>query len=466
MTRYEVAIVGGGPAGSALAWLMARSGASVLLLDDGRHRPSAPRETLLAAAEAGLQRAGLWQFAAAAALPDAFQHGAIWGSDELVWREPGQNGLLLQRGAFDEALRIAANAEGVVRIDGARVQTIDPSGEALTFVEADGRSHTIACDRLVLATGRRPRGDLVPLQERPSRAGDCGVLALRHVRDGQPHGRGRSRSAGMVVVDRRWRRWWRGHAAVLHAGGRRVRRATAAGGGPGRGAWPRGAIARPAPGACHPRHGKGGGDHGERAAVRRCGGDDRSAREPGCREGARRGRPRRRVVDAPRSTIAAWLAPRLGANSMHRWERGLFAGPCGRRRRRSSYAREHASVTHRSGAGLAATSPRLRRVRAARRRCRWRRTLRWSASSCAKADQFASRAMGFVDTTTGDAMSRTSAMCRSCPCCARFDPAAARLADATVVRGATQARLFVLPPRAVHAALQELCCSGAGSRRD
>lgn len=199
MTRYEVAIVGGGPAGSALAWLMARSGASVLLLDDGRHRPSAPRETLLAAAEAGLQRAGLWQFAAAAALPDAFQHGAIWGSDELVWREPGQNGLLLQRGAFDEALRIAANAEGVVRIDGARVQTIDPSGEALTFVEADGRSHTIACDRLVLATGRRPRGDLVPLQER-HRGPETAAFSLCGTSETASH------TAVVEAVPQGW--WW------------------------------------------------------------------------------------------------------------------------------------------------------------------------------------------------------------------------------------------------------------------
>jgi flavin-dependent dehydrogenase len=86
VARFDVAIVGGGPAGSSLAWLLARAGARIVLLDDGRHRPSAPRETLLAAAEPGLERAGLWQFAAAAAVPDPFRHGAIWGSDELVWR--------------------------------------------------------------------------------------------------------------------------------------------------------------------------------------------------------------------------------------------------------------------------------------------------------------------------------------------------------------------------------------------
>jgi flavin-dependent dehydrogenase len=199
VARFDVAIVGGGPAGSSLAWLLARAGARIVLLDDGRHRPSAPRETLLAAAEPGLERAGLWQFAAAAAVPDPFRHGAIWGSDELVWREPGANGLLLHRGTFDEALRVAANSVGVERCDAVRVRSVAEGGHGVVFEDAQGRQCVVECERVVLATGRRARADLVPLSERVA-GPDTAALTLAGTCPEASH------QAVVEAVPQGW--WW------------------------------------------------------------------------------------------------------------------------------------------------------------------------------------------------------------------------------------------------------------------
>ena len=163
--QYDVAIVGGGPAGAALAWLLAQRAWRVLLLDDGRHRAAAPRETLLYAARAGLQRSGLWDLVAAVAVPDPFRHGAIWGRDELVWREEANAGLLLARGVFDAALRRAVAARGVDLLVGGQLGRLPRRGEPVRYQDAHGGLHELRAQFWVVATGRRPRPELLALQQ-------------------------------------------------------------------------------------------------------------------------------------------------------------------------------------------------------------------------------------------------------------------------------------------------------------
>lgn len=163
--QYDVAIVGGGPAGAALAWLLAQRAWRVLLVDDGRHRAAAPRETLLYAARAGLQRSGLWELVAAAALPDPCRHGAIWGSGELVWRDEATAGLLLQRGVFDAALRRAVAVRGVDLCLGGKLGRVPRSGDAAAYRDAQGHLHELRAQFWVVATGRRPRPELLSLQQ-------------------------------------------------------------------------------------------------------------------------------------------------------------------------------------------------------------------------------------------------------------------------------------------------------------
>ena len=164
-TRFDCVIVGGGPAGSTLAWLLAESEFRVLLVDAGSRPGGAPRETLLAAAGGAIERAGLSQLLPA--MVDTCRHGAIWGSDQLLWREPSAGGLLLQRGTFDAELRASAQRRGVEIRTQSRVSGPLPASGAgeLEILTEDGQIERVTTDRIVLATGKRTPRDLITLQE-------------------------------------------------------------------------------------------------------------------------------------------------------------------------------------------------------------------------------------------------------------------------------------------------------------
>ncbi len=110
------------------------------LVDRGNGPYSGPYETLLGSARAMLERTAFATLLDASAEPDPLRHGAIWGSDDVVWREDAAAGWLLRRGVFDERLRAAARAAGAVVEVGA--------------VASQDRRWLGADDRLVVATGR------------------------------------------------------------------------------------------------------------------------------------------------------------------------------------------------------------------------------------------------------------------------------------------------------------------------
>lgn len=132
-------IVGGGVAGAALAFLLAREGGTVELIDRGNGPWSGPWETVLPAAHALLERSGLAAVVTDCAQQDPLRHGAIWGSEQCRWQQQAAAGLLLRRGAFDTGLRDAAAAAG------ARVRC------------GERRAPAALGERLVVATGRTVR---------------------------------------------------------------------------------------------------------------------------------------------------------------------------------------------------------------------------------------------------------------------------------------------------------------------
>jgi 2-polyprenyl-6-methoxyphenol hydroxylase-like FAD-dependent oxidoreductase len=118
--QHDCLIIGGGPAGSMLAWELQRQGRSVALVDHGRAHYSGPYETVLGSTRALWDRMGLLEQLKDGVVADPLRHGAIWGQDEVQWREPGDAGLLLRRGVFDQAFRDAARVAGAEVFEGER----------------------------------------------------------------------------------------------------------------------------------------------------------------------------------------------------------------------------------------------------------------------------------------------------------------------------------------------------------
>lgn len=121
----DVLVVGGGVAGAALAFLLHRHGRQVVLVERGNARLSGPYETLLAPSRSLLARTGLAPLVEAGAEPDTLRHGAIWGGDTIEWRAGDEGGLLLRRGAFDRALRARVASDGVTCCEPAEVSAVD-----------------------------------------------------------------------------------------------------------------------------------------------------------------------------------------------------------------------------------------------------------------------------------------------------------------------------------------------------
>lgn len=158
----RVVVIGGGPAGSTCATLLARSGLDVTLLE----REKFPRyhigESLLLALVPILELSG----AAEKVRDHGFQvkRGAIfqWGSDEWIidWGDmvrSDANSWQVERSVFDNLLLEHAAEQGVKVHQQARAKRVvftDGRPSAVEWVDSDGTAHTIDCDFVVDASGR------------------------------------------------------------------------------------------------------------------------------------------------------------------------------------------------------------------------------------------------------------------------------------------------------------------------
>lgn len=163
----RVAILGAGPAGSALALFLARAGADVTLFDDGRRPELLVGESLVPAVVPILQRLGLEDAAAAC--------GPVKPGVSFIWPGAARFSFTFARFApavfpyayniarpqFDDALVARAAAAGVARVM-ARAR-LEPAAAGGTGAELALAPETLACaphlggrqpDLIVDATGR------------------------------------------------------------------------------------------------------------------------------------------------------------------------------------------------------------------------------------------------------------------------------------------------------------------------
>ena len=143
---FSVIVAGGGPAGSAAAIVLAKSGRRVLLVDDSAPRAFRIGEALPPAAVPLLRDLGvLDRFLADKHLP-CFGNVSSWGSEELAATDflfnPHGHGWHLDRARFDAMLRSVAEESGAALMSGARVTGAIASGRRDLDRVADPRDRS------------------------------------------------------------------------------------------------------------------------------------------------------------------------------------------------------------------------------------------------------------------------------------------------------------------------------------
>ena len=161
----DVMVLGGGPAGSVTAGLLARRGCSVVLLDRGAPpdrsggAPMCIGETLPPQALGVLHRVGLREAFLAQSHHPAPGIVSIWGGDEPIAQDflfsPQGSGWHLNRARFDGMLRDSAERDGAIAMERAIVRACSSDGAGWTVTaEVDGEAKTFRCRAIVDAMGR------------------------------------------------------------------------------------------------------------------------------------------------------------------------------------------------------------------------------------------------------------------------------------------------------------------------
>jgi len=154
----DVAVIGGGPAGSVFATRMAALGFDVCLIERARFPRPHLGESLSPGVLPMLASAGLAGAVERAGFRRVFEVRSNWEGTEAVRLDARGEGLLVDRAAFDAALLAAATAAGVRLLQPAlaRVQARTPEGWQL-LVERDGQTSALRAGFLADASGRAAR---------------------------------------------------------------------------------------------------------------------------------------------------------------------------------------------------------------------------------------------------------------------------------------------------------------------
>jgi 2-polyprenyl-6-methoxyphenol hydroxylase-like FAD-dependent oxidoreductase len=153
--RFDVAVVGAGPAGAATATLLAEHGCRVALLHAEPPTARPIGESLSGAAAALLARLGVWERFRAGLHRPVHARASAWGSDLVVQSaifDPYGPSWLIDRDGFHSLLRERSRETGVVVLN-ARVASCHPMERGGWLLDlADGE--VLANRAVVDATGR------------------------------------------------------------------------------------------------------------------------------------------------------------------------------------------------------------------------------------------------------------------------------------------------------------------------
>ncbi len=159
----DVVVIGGGPAGSTTATMLARKGVQVLLLERDRFPRHHVGESLLPASMPVLEELGVIPAIEKAGFLPKYGATMVWGKDSTPWswyfRETSSqypSSFQVSRPQFDQILLDNSRANGVDVREGHRVVDIHTSDGKTTgvgFVTEDGAAGTAHCSLVVDASG-------------------------------------------------------------------------------------------------------------------------------------------------------------------------------------------------------------------------------------------------------------------------------------------------------------------------
>ena len=161
----DIAVIGGGPAGSAAATMMARQGWRVVLLERERFPREHVGESLLPASMPVLEELGAMDAVQAAGFLPKYGATMVWGRDPEPWswhfRETSvqyPHAFQVWRPTFDHILLQNARAHGVDVREGCRVSSVDweksGNGAVLHYTSDTANRQNIAARFVVDASGQ------------------------------------------------------------------------------------------------------------------------------------------------------------------------------------------------------------------------------------------------------------------------------------------------------------------------
>lgn len=162
-TTYDVLVVGGGPAGSTAAGLLAQQGHRVVLLEKARHPRFHIGESLLPANLPLLERFGVADRVRAIGMQKwAAEFISPWDGRRQeyqfanAWNKTMPFAYQVRRSQFDEILIRRAAELGAEVIEGCRVREVqfDAAGVTVQAEHEDGRTQAFRADTIVDASGR------------------------------------------------------------------------------------------------------------------------------------------------------------------------------------------------------------------------------------------------------------------------------------------------------------------------